>query len=251
MFRTILLVLVFSASVSVLPAQDTVQGAAPKKGSRMTIDFSGSYSLALGKYAAKDKEQESSGFASGGFVAQFKVNWLGRKDFGLGISYAYQQNALQKEASDVVIPGGDTNGLGTRSWSNHYLLAGPVMVKEFNRWTVDAALLVGFVVAGSPNFTMLVPVDSVHTSVSSGAGTGFAYQFRVAAGYRVSNRIILTAGFSFLGGSPTRKKENYVYAVVEDPPGSGNFIPTNQGYTEVRKKKISTFNPGIGMIIKL
>jgi opacity protein-like surface antigen len=231
-------------------SQEQVKAPAPAK-SRMTFDFFGAYSMATGKYTANDLEQDNAGFAGGGFMAQIKLSWLGKKDFGLGVSYAFQQNAILKQVQDSIVPGGDPNGLGDKPWNNHYLLAGPVMVKEFNRIVLDVSVFVGFVIASSHVFDMMVPVDSVQYSISSGAGIGFAFQARAGVGYRVSNRIILTASISYLGGSPTRKKENFVYSVIEDPPGSGIYVPVYQGYEDIIKKKISTFNPGIGIMIKL
>lgn len=233
-----------------LVAQEQRKAPAPAK-SRMTFDFFGAYSMATGKYKATDLEQDNAGFAGGGFMAQIKLNWLGKKDFGLGVSYVFQQNAIQKEARDDTLPGGDPVGLGDKPWNNHYLLAGPVMVKEFNRIVLDVSVLAGFVIASSNVFDMMVPVDSIQYSISSGAGTGFAFQARAGIGYRVSNRIILTASISYLGGNPTRRKENYVYSVIEDPPGSGIYVPVYQGYEDIIRKKISTFNPGIGITINL
>lgn len=220
--------------------------------SRMTLDFFGGYSIPFGKYKSFDKGQPNSGYASGGFLAQLKLNWLGKRDIGLGVSYAFQQNTLQDTAMRLTPNGMDSSFvLGDRPWSNHYILAGPVFVKAFNRWILDLSLLAGFVIATSENFSITIPEDSIHYRISSGAGTGVAFQARASVGYRISNRVILTAGISYLGANPTRKKENYVYSYVEEPPESGNFYPVFTGYEETRKKKISTLNPGLGIIIKL
>jgi hypothetical protein len=236
-----------------LQAQEQKGDTAAGGKSKMTFDFYASYSMALGQYKEVDPEADKSGFAGGGFLAQIKINWLGKKDFGLGISYAFQQNYLQKGTADLIIPGGDTSGLGEKPWSNHYLLAGLVMVKEINKWTVDAGMLVGLVIANSNTFTIEVPPpDSVSlATLSSGAGVGFGYQFRVTGGYRISNRVMVTAGFALMGGSPSRKKDLYYYSYVEDPPGSGFYRGVYQGSETVIKKKISTFNPGVALIIKL
>jgi hypothetical protein len=236
-----------------LQAQEQKGDTAAGAKSKMTFDFYAAYSMALGQYKEVDPEADKSGFAGGGFMAQIKINWLGKHDFGLGISYAFQQNYLQKGTADFIIPGGDTSGIGEKPWSNHYLLAGLVMLKEINRWTIDADMLVGMVVASSNVFTIEVPPsDSLSLeTLSSGAGVGFAYQFRVTGGYRISNKVMLTAGFALMGGSPSRKKDTYRYSIIEDPPGSGNYIGAYQGSETVIKKKISTFNPGIALIIKL
>jgi hypothetical protein len=251
MLRFTTLITAFLFLAGIVSGQENRTDTTGKGKSRMTFDFSGAYSLALGKYSGTEVEEDYSGFASGGFVAQIKLNWLGKKDFGLGISYAFQQNALQKQFKDTVLSGGDPNGLGEKPWNNHYLLAGPVMVKEIKRFVVDAAILGGVVIASSTTFSLMVPTDSVNYTVSSGAGTGFAYQIRVSAGYKVSRKVTLMAGISYLGGSPTRKKDLYYYSYVEDPPGSGNYVGTYLGSETVIKKKISTINPGIGIIINL
>jgi hypothetical protein len=236
-----------------LQAQEQKGDTAAVGKSKMTFDFYAAYSMALGQYKATDLKQDDAGYAGGGFMAQIKLNWIGKRDLGLGISYIFQQNPIQKKVQDSVLPGGNPAGLGDKPWNNHYIMAGPVMFKEFaNRVVIDAAILIGFVVASSHVFDMSVPTDTLgHNMISSGAGTGFAWQLRAGVGYRVSKRIVLTAGLSLLGGSPKRTKTNYNYNVVEDPPGSGIFIPVYQGYEETIKKKISTFNPGIGLIIKL
>ena len=253
MRKTGLFVLILWLVAGLLPAQEVVVDTVAKGKSRMTLDFLGAYSVAMGKYKLADPDNDNSGFAGGGFMAQVKLNWIGKRDLGLGISYIFQQNSIQKDYQDSVIPGGNPAGLGGKPWSNHYLMAGPVMYKEFsNRIVVDAAILVGFVVASSHAFDMAVAVDTLGTTkTSSGAGTGFAYQVRVGVGYRVAKRIVLTGNINMLGGSPKRTKSFYSYSYVEDPPGSGNYIYAYQGYEETVKKKISTFNPGISMIIKL
>jgi hypothetical protein len=247
------LIILFLVIAGLLPAQDVPADSAIKKKSRMTIDFNGAYSIPLGKYKPSDQEDDNPGYAGGGLMAQIKLNWLGKRDLGLGISYIFQQNWIPKEYQDIVIPGGNPNGLGDKPWSNHYLMAGPVLLTEFpNKVVIDAAILVGFVVASSHVFDMTVPVDTIGTTMtSSGAGTGFAYQIRAGVGYRVGKRIILTGGFSLTGGSPKRTKSFYSYSYVEDPPGSNNYIYAYQGYEETIKHKIASFNPGIGLIIKL
>jgi hypothetical protein len=233
-------------------AQEARVDSVPVK-PKMTFDVTGAYSMATGKYKATDLEQDDAGYAGGGFMAQIKLNWIGKRDLGLGVSYVFQQNSIRKESQHDTLPGGNPTGLGDKPWNNHYLLAGPVMFKEFsNRVVIDAAILVGIVVASSNVFDMSVPTDSLgNYMISSGAGTGFAWQIRAGVGYRVSKRIVLTAGVNLLGGSPKRTKTNYAYTLVEEPPGSGILVPVYQGYEETIKKKISTFNPGISMIIKL
>lgn len=235
---------VFSQEVNPEPA---------KKKARLSLDFSGAYSIPVGKYKAVDHDQEHSGYAAGGFLAQVRLNWMGRKNIGLGISYAFQMNNLQDTAKHVTPSGTDTSFvLGTDPWMNHYVLAGPVFQKEFGRWVLDVAVLGGFIISQSSNFTMTVPLDSMSYRLSEGAGTGIAVQGKISAGYRISNRVMLTAGFSYLGGTPVRKKENYIFAgYVEDPPGSNYYTPVFQGYEEIRKKPVSTINAGIGIIVKL
>ena len=237
---------------SPLTALNPAEGDSLKPKSRLTLDVVTSFSMPAGKYKAVDRSEEGSGYAGNGFTAQVKLNWMGRRDFGLGISYVFQMNFLQDTALRVTPEGTDTGFvLGDTPWQNHYLLAGPVFQKEFGRLVVDVAVLGGFVISQSTNFTMTVPVDSVSYRLSEGAGTGAAVQVRAGLGYRISKKVTVFGSVGYLGASPTRKKSNYTLTYVEDPPESGIYRPEYVGYEEIRKKPVSTFNAGLGIIVKL
>lgn len=237
---------------SSLPALNPAEGDSLKPKSRLTLDFVTSFSLPIGNYKANDESNEESGYAGNGFTAQVKLNWMGKRNFGLGISYLYQYNVLQDIAIDVTPPGTDTGFvLGDTPWQNHYLLVGPVFQKEIKRLVVDIAVLGGFVISQSTNFTMTVPVDSLSYRRSEGAGTGATVQVRAGVGYRISKRVTVFGSVSYLGATPTRKTSNYTLTYVEDPPESGIYRPEYVGYEEIRKKPVSTFNAGLGIIVKL
>lgn len=248
MKRLIVLVLgLILASGGLMAQQDTVNG---KKKTLFKLNFSGTaaYSVPLGDYAENDKTGTSSGYAAGGFTFSLGLNWIGRKGFGLGASYVFQYNALQKTAKEVT-PDGQNYQLGDKPWNNHYLLAGPVYYQSFGKLTVEAGILVGVVIAISPNFYISIPDSLSQSTTSQGAGTGFAYKLMAGVGYQVSKRVSFSANLSYLGGSPSRTKDYYYYYYVNDP--LLGLIPVYQGAEVTIKKKISTFNPGIGITIKL
>ena len=250
MKRLIILALgLILASGGLMAQQDTLQ-ATKKKLFKLHFTGGAAYSIPLGDYKDIDWDNDYSGYAGGGFNVSLGFNWIGKVGFGLGASYVFQYNSL-KDTAENVVPDGHQFELGTKAWNNHYLLAGPVYYQSFGKVTVEAGILVGIVVAMSPNFYITLPaVDSLsQPTTSQGAGMGFAYKLTAGVGYQVSRRVSLSANISYLGGSPSRTKDYYYYHYEEDP--IYGLIPVYQGAEVTIKKKISTINPGIGITVKL
>lgn len=242
MIRRTGFILILALLTSALNAQTESMDTVSKAKSRVVIDVSGAWSLAMGKYRETNIAGEYAGFASGGFIGQVGINWIGKHDLGLGVSYVFQHNGFQEKAKNICPPGQDC--LGSGGWNTHYLLGGPVYIKEFGRIIMDISVLGGFVISTGKIFSIEIP-DTLHPYYSSGTGFGFGFQAKASAGYRVSKKIFITAGISYLGGSPSRSKS--FYTLVHIPIIGWTYI----GSETVIKKKISTINPGVGIMIKL
>lgn len=250
MKRLIILALGLILASGGLMAQQDSLPPVTKKLFKLHFTGGAAYSVPLGEYSGKDTTDVSSGYATGGVTVSIGLNWMGKRGFGLGASYIFQYNALTGDAK-YVTPDGQGYTLGTRPWNNHYLLVGPVYYQSFGKVTVEAGILVGIVIAMSPNFYITLPaVDSLsQPTTSQGAGMGFAYKLSAGVGYQLSKRVSLSANISYLGGSPSRTKDYYYYYYKQDP--IYGLIPVYQGAEITIKKKISTINPGIGITVKL
>lgn len=242
MIRRTGFILILALLTSALNAQTENRDTVTNAKSRVIIDASGAWSIAMGKYQTTKTTDEYAGYASGGFMAQVGINWIGKHELGLGVTYVFQHNGFQEKAENICPPGQDY--LGSGGWNNHYFLAGPVYIKEFGRISMDISVLGGFVLSTGKIFSLEVP-DTLHPYVSTGTGFGFGFQAKAYAGYRISNKVFITAGISYLGGTPSRSKS--FYTLVQDPNVGWTYV----GSETVIKKKISTINPGVGIMIKL
>ncbi|MBN1199766.1 MAG: hypothetical protein JXA23_10475 [Bacteroidales bacterium] len=226
-----------------------------RKERNVLLDFAAAYSMPFGHYASPDTTEDLSGYAEGGFSLQFSGTWLGKRHLGLSATYCYQRNALQK-AVEFVKPDGHDYFLGTKPWSNHYLLAGPAYANTFGRFFFLSKIQAGVVLSFSPNFTMSMPenqADSTSppsTYQSGGAGTGVAFQVMVAGGYQITKKLAITLNLTYLGANASRKKDYYVSSYYYDPELK-QWILVWQGGEFTIKKKISTFNVGIGISFRL
>jgi len=238
------LTLVLLAVTGGLMAQQDSIPVKKKTFTRILFTASAGYSMPLGDYKAVDWSADGSGYAGSGFIVSAGINWIGKRGFGIGASYVFQYNPLQDTAKNV-IPDGHLYTLGTKPWNNHYVLAGPVYQQTFGKVTVEAGL------AMSSNFYITLPAaDSTSPpTTSEGAGFGFGYKLMAGVGYQVSGRVSFSANLSYLGGSPSRTKDYYYYTYEQDPVLG--LVPVYQGAEFTMKKKISSFNPGIGITVKL
>ncbi len=234
--------------------KDTLISSSSKR-SHMLIDLSGGYSIPFGKYASSDTEDKLSGFASGGFFFQGGATWLGKNILGLGLSYVFQHNAIQKSLQTDTLAGYN-DALGSRAWTNHYLLAGPVLFTRIGKFSILAKAQIGGVLSYSSNFTIWLPTDAADSlspgplKKSDGPGMGVAVQIMAGIGYQITKNICINVTLSYLGGSPLRKRDYYYYYWDIDPQ-TGRLQPIYQGGEIERKRRISTFNIGAGLTIKL
>jgi len=244
-----LFLLLFSLAVH---AQTGLVSEKPSK--KMAVEVSAGYSMVLGDYGKFDRENSKSGYAANGWLVQLTFDWLGNSGVGLAFQYTYQRNALLDTARGVNPIGVDTNFmLGTRAWSNHYLMLGPVFMKTFKRVSIDVRALAGYMLAFSPNFTYTDPVTK--QNVTGGAG-GFAFQFSAGIGYAVSEHFIVKFNINYLGAFPQKKKEYKAqflgyYEEIDPETGEKIWVPVWSDQIDINiKKTISTLNPGLGLIYR-
>ena len=212
------------------------------------LDVSGGYSAPFGSYSSMDKKNDFSGYATGGFFIQAAGTIKGKGLIGLGFSYLYQQNPLNKKA-DTITPEGHQYQLGTTPWRNHYVLIGPSLYQRINKWFVQAKVLGGLILASSSNFSMTIPpVDSLASpTLSSGMGLGFALQVMVGGGYRFSQHWGIMANVHFIGGNTQRKKDYFTHSYVFDPELQEWVLLVQGGEFKI-KKKPSAIEIGIGIV---
>ena len=154
---------------------------------------------------------------------------MGKKDFGLAISYAYQRNPFKNAANEVYPYSGHPNdSLVSGTWSNHYLMLGPVFMKTIGKIHIDAKILGGVLVSSGANFYTPDPRDTMEYSYNKNIATGFAYQVSAGVGYTFSKHIALKFNLSLLGGWPGINRQygaqflgykNYIHQISLFCPG--------------------------------
>jgi len=233
----------------VASAQSDTAGIGKKKHRNFKLDAHAGYSIGFGKYTSTEKDDKQSGYAANGFFVQVEGSWLGKSGLGLGAGYCYQNSWIQESATNDTLVGQYTE-LGSKHWSNHYLLGGPVFIRNFGKLLLTIKLQAGAVLAFSPVFRLWMPsTDTLNPNtmtLSDGPGAGVAMQAMAGIGYRVTDNLTINLAFSYLGGNPNRTKS---YSQLFKDGDTGLYYYTH-GELE-RKKKISTLNIGLGLVFKL
>jgi len=168
------------------------QDSIKKRG--LYLDASCGLSLPMGAYSSADLKSSGSGFATPGFLAQLNLDWIDKNDFGLALQYTLQSNPLKSAVKNDTLTG-MSQALGTNSWTNHYLMAGLVFLKFFNKVYFEGRALAGFIISSSPLFKTIDPVT--HTT-STNAGIGPAYSAQVGIGYKVSPRLTIKTSIEYI-----------------------------------------------------
>lgn len=217
---------------------------------KFAVTGSVGYSVPLGNYALADTNNDGSGYARGGFFIQGSIDRVGKYGLGLGLTYIFQSNPLAEEA-DSVMPEGHSYYLGTGSWNNHYLLAGPSYFRTWDRIMLEASVRAGVIMAGSSNFWITLPAEDSLSEprLSKGMGIGFAMEIKAGIAYRIGKKTFIKAGVSYLYGSPVRKKDYYGYTYEWEP--DIGYVPVYYYSEFTIKKKVSSLNPHLGIIFKL
>jgi len=255
--KNAVVLIVLSAYYLAAYAQTTPVTTGQVKDHNMGLEVFAGYSMALGTYASSDRQNKKSGYATGGWQMQLTFDWMGKKDFGLALSYAYQHNPF-KNASNEVYPFSEhsADSLVSGSWSNHYLMLGPVFMKTFRKFHVDGKILGGIIVSSGANFDTPNPTDTTGLQSNNNIATGFAYQISAGVGYAISKHFTLKFNLSLLGGWPSVSKKygsEFIGYVNYKDPVTGILCTKSVFSAPVEydiKKVVVTFDPSIGLIYR-
>jgi hypothetical protein len=237
------LVLALSGSISAQIKTDTTK---VKQFKGFYLSVSSGVSFPVGNsYISVDGKDTKSGYAGTGYLVQVNGDWPGNNMIGLGLQYTYQRNPILASAHDIVRDGNDTTPIGSGAWANHYLMIGPVFVKQVHKLLISARMAVGFIVSFSPVFRYIDPVTQRRTN---NMAYGLGYGLSAGVGYSVSERVSLQMNVSYYGGAPKLSKEYKPQVTGWDTITNTNiFSPL----TEISIKKIvSTINLSAGAVFK-
>jgi hypothetical protein len=253
--KAILMCMVFSIGLVPVFSQSDSLAHKPGNTRKMMLEASAGYSVPYGTYAASDTKSEKSGCAAPGWMAQLALSWLGSSHIGLTVQYTYQRNPVENGFSKAFSDGMPVD-VSQGSWSNHYLLAGPVFMKTFGKIHVDAKLLGGFVVSASPVFDTPDPTDTTKYEYDSNIAAGFGYQVSAGVGYQFSGNFAVKFNLSLQGGWPAKEREYgsefLGYQVFYNPSTGLPYYDKvySAPITYDMKKVVSTVNPSFGLVYK-
>jgi hypothetical protein len=206
------------------------------------LDASFGASFPLGNYAKENPKVKETGYAKTGFFIQANADWMGKNDFGLAFQLTYQNNSL-KDAAKTIYSYDTTNPIAG-NWSNIYVMAGPVFLKQIKKIAIDAKLVGGFLISMSPWFKTFNPETKLN---EGGTGTGFAFGMNVGLGYAISPKFAVKITLGYLAGFPKIDRQYNAYVIGMDT--TGHYIYSAPVDITI-KKTISTFNAGAGIIYK-
>ncbi|MCX6244931.1 MAG: hypothetical protein NTU98_09520 [Bacteroidetes bacterium] len=242
MKRYFILLLMLALSGSTVAQTDSIQKK-EKKVKGMYLDATAGVSFPAGSaYTSTDKTDESAGYAGTGYFIQVNFDYPGKNPVGLGLQYTYQRNPILASAEDIVMEGSDPNPIGSGNWSNHYLLLGPVLVRQLHKLLINARILIGAIVSFSPVFRYYDPMSQ---QTVKNMAYGFGYGLSAGVGYSVSKKVALQVNIGYLGGSPKLSKE-YQW---QDWDTTTNKNVTHLNEISI-KKVVSTINIGAGAVFK-
>ncbi len=224
-------------------SQEKVKKAKADTTGRIYLDASGGISIPLGSYASGDLNNSGSGFATLGFLGQVNLDWIGKDNYGLGLQYTFQHNVLKSFVKGEKQKGLD-QPLETGSWSNHYIMAGLVVLKFFHKVYFEGKILAGVIFSSSPIFKT---VDPETHNPSNNTGTGFAWGIQAGVGYAVSPRVTVKASLEYLAGNPKIHHQS-VQQTLDTVTGTIiYFAPINAD----TKRSISSFLIKTGVVVRL
>lgn len=236
-------------------AQENKATKEPAANRHMGFEVAAGYSVPMGKYASSDPQDKRSGFAAGGWMAQLTYDWMGKKDLGLAIQYTYQKNAL-KNGYSLAFPNGIPDSANPASWSDHYLLMGPVFMKTIGKLHVDARILGGAMVSAGSVFDTPDPTDTTGFKHNKNIATGFAYEVAAGAGYMISSHVAFKFSLVLMGGWPGKNKQygsQFVgYKKYTDPLTGLPYYNAvySAPVTYEIKKVVTTLNPAFGIVFR-
>lgn len=226
-------------------AQGLIKKPDTIKGGGMYLDISLGISIPMGSYARADVNNSNSGFATPGLLGQINFDWMGKGNTGLAIQYSYQNNPLKSSVKNDTLEG-MSQALGTRPWTNHYLMAGFVFLRYIKNVYIEGRVLIGVVISSSPLFNTY---DPLYLTPSSNIGTGFAYDAQFGAGYKISDRVAVKFKTEYILGTP-KIHHQYGAQIIGIDPITGAFIYSAPTTFETQKT-ISALYVDAGLVIKL
>jgi hypothetical protein len=224
----ILQILLILSPVRGFPQKNAVENKTKEK-QNIYLDASFGAAIPLGNYANDDPKDKATGYAKTGYFIQVNVDWMGKNNLGLAFQLTYQNNSLS-DVAETVYTYDTTNPLGPGNWSNIYVMAGPVFLKQFKKLAIDAKVVGGFVISTSPVFKTINP----ETKQNEGATA------------TISQKVALKITLGYSAGFPKRDSQT---ANVIGIDTSGHFIYSVPVDISI-KKTVSTFNTGLGIIYK-
>jgi hypothetical protein len=207
------------------------------------LDASAGFSVPVGAYGGS-KIDDVSGFASPGVLAQLNLDWVGDQDYGLAVQYTFQSNSIKRSVKNDTLVG-MAEALGTKGWTNNYLLAGLVVMKAIGKVIIGGKALAGIVLSESPVFRTM---DPVYRTPSSNTGAGLGIGIQLNAAYTISRRVSLQLNVEYLQGYPKIHRQYGAQIVGID---TGYHIIYSPPVTIETKRVLSSFNIGAGVIVKL
>ena len=248
------LFVLFACSLTVC-SQDPAEKPKVTTTRNMALEVSAGYSVALGTFRSSDQQNKKSGYATNGWQLQITYDWMGKKDFGMAIQYTFQRNAMRNAVNEV-FPKGIPDSVGSGSWSNHYVMIGPVFMKTIRRIYLDARVLGGVVVSSSSLFTTPSPLDTTGVRKDVNIGTGFAFQVSAGVGYAFSSHVALKFNLNFLCGWPGKSKQYSSqllgYKEYIDPETNLPYYEPiyTAAVTYDMNKVVTTLNPSLGLVYR-
>lgn len=253
--KKLMLILIANVSCFMIYAQSDPPKSEHVRNRNMGIEFLAGYSMPIGTYAGSDKNDKKSGYATGGFQAQFTFDWIGNKVLGIAFQYTYQRNPVS-DAVSYAFPNGFPDSLSPGSWSNHFLMTGPVFMKTIKRLQVDAKILGGVIVSSSASFDTPDPADTLGITVTENIAAGFACQVSAGAGYAFSPHLAIKFNLNLLCGWPQKNKQygsKFIgYRTYTDPETGVRYydaVYTSPVKYEINKV-VTTLNPSIGLVYR-
>ena len=225
-------------------AQKETKEKKPGQKQGIYLDASVGASFPLGPYANDDPKNDAAGFAKPGFFIQANAEWMGKNLFGLDFQLAYQNNSIKDTAKTVILDGSSLP-IGSGNWSNIYIMAGPLFLTQIKKIAIDAKLLGGFLISTSPVFETTNPETNMN---AGGTATGFAVGVNIGLGYSISKKVALKLTLGYLAGFPKIERQ-YNTVVIGIDSLTGNYIYSSP-VDITRKRTVSTFNTGLGLIYK-
>lgn len=236
--------------------------------------------VAIGKFAAKDLNRSSSGFAKTGESVSLSYSKLLSKHWGFSLDIHGQRNplntnALESSFSQAKIYDGLIFSPGTnpppqsnyaiypnwkfekKPWLSGALLAGvngQFALDKPGKVNLVTKVMLGAVYVTSPGLSGSSMTDIATANISQNKSSGFGFIYSVSGGlnYYVSNAIFLCSSLAYIGTNQiTFKDVKQILTTAKGSAGSPEYSVQQSTTTGSSKQMISSVNLSFGIGIKL